>query len=550
MPGQVALVEQRLAERARSGRRAAGAAPRPRPSPGRAGRGRGGRRRSSSASRAHQLDDAEREPDRRPARSVRSTTRASCAGRRQRLPGLVEVPGALHLQVGVQGRRSVVDPGEQVLAAGRRSRRRSPPGGRRSPARAPGSRCGQHLRRSAPGRACCAVRQTVSPSGTRQPRSRSPRGVGDEAGRLQRLRAAGVGAAAEDAARRRPSRRSAGPARPARTAVGRARRIAGGERVGVVGEGEQGPAAALDVQRQLAVDQHHERAGLAAGPVARRGCRRRSAGRARAARRRRGWPGRSRPARRRAGLSSAVARVAGERAQPVDRAGRRRTGRRRAPLDEVAAPAAAGLLERGQHLVDAGEAAGHALAHHRAAGDHAVPLEQPLGRGVRAPGRVGLELGQQRPAAGGRRRPGAGRQVGAAAAAARASGRAAAAGGCGGRCGRREVSARSGARVSLVSRPAQTRSHSAAVERLVVGGADGGRRAAGRSSAPPPASASSDGLVQSAVASSSAAVGQRQAGACRRGAATTQPSVPGSVAVAGPEHLAGGGELVEHRRAA
>ena len=99
-----------------------------------------------------------------------------------------------------------------------------------------------------------------------------------------------------------------------------------------------------------------------------------------------------------------------ERAQPVDRARGAELGGAQ-PLDEVAAPAAAGVLERREHLVDRREAAGQPLADHRAAGDDAVPVEQPLGRCVRAAGRVGVELGEQRPAAGGLGRPGAQRRA-------------------------------------------------------------------------------------------------------------------------------------------
>ena len=57
------------------------------------------------------------------------------------------------------------------------------------------------------------------------------------------------------------------PSEPRRAASASAS-AAGAEPVGVVGPGEQGPAAALDVEGQLAVDQDHQGAGLAARAVA------------------------------------------------------------------------------------------------------------------------------------------------------------------------------------------------------------------------------------------------------------------------------------------
>ena len=77
------------------------------------------------------------------------------------------------------------------------------------------------------------------------------------------------------------------------------------QQAGVVGEGQQGAAAALDVQGELAVDEHDQGAGLAARPVA--GVLAGAARSARAGRRRTGWPGRSRRAPAR-GRSGALAR--------------------------------------------------------------------------------------------------------------------------------------------------------------------------------------------------------------------------------------------------
>ena len=57
-----------------------------------------------------ELDDAEREADRRRGRRCSSTTRAWWAGRRHRWPPGVDPPGALHLEVGVQRPRRAVGP--------------------------------------------------------------------------------------------------------------------------------------------------------------------------------------------------------------------------------------------------------------------------------------------------------------------------------------------------------------------------------------------------------------------------------------------------------
>jgi hypothetical protein len=82
-----------------------------------------------------------------------------------------------------------------------------------------------------------------------------------------------------------------------------------------------------------------------------------------------------------------------ERAQPVHRAGGAELGGAQ-PLDEVAASAAAGLLEGREHLVDRREPAGDPLADDGAAGHDAVPLEQVLGGGVGALRGVGVALRQ------------------------------------------------------------------------------------------------------------------------------------------------------------
>ena len=233
-----------------------------RPSRDRAGRGRGGR---PGRPRCAVRDQVERAPRTRRPRcaAVRSTTRAVWAGSLPAAAELVHRPAALHLQVGVQ-RDAVVEPGQQVLAArdGPGHGRPGQVAGRQR--RDPEVAAGQHL----PGQrvdSCWPSGRRCRPQ-ARQPCSRSPRGR-DEPGRLHR--------APQDARsprpgcwRRRPSRRSAGPAHP-RVRRGRAPRCRCGQQLLVLGEGQQGPAAALDVEGERAVDQHHDGPGLASRAVAR-----------------------------------------------------------------------------------------------------------------------------------------------------------------------------------------------------------------------------------------------------------------------------------------
>ncbi len=85
--------------------------------------------------------------------------------------------------------------------------------------------------------------------------------------------------------------------------------------------------------------------------------------------------------------------------QPVDGRGHRELGAAQR-LDEVAALTPAGVLERGQHLVEHREPARHALGRDRALGQHAVAVEQQLGLEVRPHSGVRLGGGQRRPSAG------------------------------------------------------------------------------------------------------------------------------------------------------
>ena len=211
------------------------------------------------------------------------------------------------------------------------------------------------------------------------------------------------------------------------------------------------------------------------------------------------------------------------------------------PLDEVAAAAAAGVLERREHLVDRRRSR-RACRSLTTAPRITTPCRSSSRSAVACARRVGSvsSCGQQRPAAGGLGRPGAQRR------AAAAGGRGHA--GPGG--GRRvrwlgvpdRVSARSGVRVSLLIRPAQTRSHRAArgprrrSSRPL-------RRAGGRTTRrPEPARRGRPGGARRARTGSCSGQGQRRL----VGEVQRDPAVgAGQRGVAGPDHLAGGGELVE-----
>ena len=338
MPARLRLVEQRLAERAVGVGRGAGAAPRPRPSRGRAGPGRGARRRRLLGGRGEQLDDAEGEA-RPPAGSAvvehdpGLVRRARPALARRRRPA--RTPSILRWVCRVQRVGAAVDPGEQVLAAGDGlddGAAGQVGGGELGD---PEVGAGEHAGpRSAavepPGGAVDGVAlrhpAAAAPAGWRRSRRRasaSRSGVG-----------AGRRAAASPSAFSTVSR----PSEPRRAASASAA-AAGVEPVGVVAPGEQGAAAALDVERQRAVDEDHQRAGLAARAGGRRSL---VAG-----------PGQ--------GGAVGVGRVGGGE-RDRGRLARRRSAslnvRSRSmapavpnwaaprPLDEVAAPAAAGLLER------------------------------------------------------------------------------------------------------------------------------------------------------------------------------------------------------------
>ena len=179
----------------------------------------------------------------------------------------------------------------------------------------------------------------------------------------------------EGAYRPRPPR----PDRPPRAASGAWRRRARGR---------------ARRHRRRARRTRRPRAGAAAGPS-------RPAA-ARAAPRRTGWPDRPRPGGgpRPTPRSSAGSRTARSRSRAP---GQRELGRPE-PVDEVAAPDAAGVLHRPEDRVDGREPAVDPFGGDRLAGQDAVALEQGQAQGVEPLGRSGDGSGvrrDERPAAGG-----------------------------------------------------------------------------------------------------------------------------------------------------
>ena len=310
---------------------------------------------------------------------------------------------------------------------------------------APGPRPGRRSRsaRRGTGARPAAVRWRVSPSGIA--------GGGQRAG----ARGRGRDSRARTPPRARCSRNGESPIgtpstfvttssriRPSATRPPSARAAATGD-LRIVGGGqhlERAPAA-LEVERGHPVDEDDVRAG---GALQRRGGRpRRDAARGCAAPY--GFAG-SAAASRWTARSAGSARGLAERPQPLDRAGEGELGRAET-VDEVAAPDPAGLLQGAEHGIDRREPAVDALAGHAVAGHDPLAIEQRERRGVdpfrrRARRRRRRATSVRRPPADPARSGGPGRR--------RTS-----------RADRFQRSARSGANVSFVTSPAQTRSQSA-----------------------------------------------------------------------------------------
>ena len=413
--------------------------------------------------------------------------------------------------------------------------------------------CGRRWRSSAGGRRWlpgASLRRTVGATvdllGRGQRRRRSPRGVA--------WKPASASAAASgwsDPSTDPPSAFStvSRPRAPSRTASASASAAAcSGARV--VGEGQQRAATPLDVEHQLAVDQHDQRAGLAAGAVAGGLAPALGPG---AARHRRGSPGRRRPA----PPSGPVGRrpppgcpgrpwwdgcggrcrppcrraAAGSGPQPVDRAPSRTAPRRGPRRSSPGAPGrrprtrpAPGRRRRTRRRTPSAATAPRVTTPCRSSSTSASAWARTVGVGL---GRraAGTSARRRRVARCGSASP-AGRWQ-AAVRTARPASRPGRRTGCGrgadrrGRCAVRppDSRARSGASVSPVTRPDQTRSHRACdVSALVVGRADGvGERAEEERAA------AGQGVEHVAVERRSARarrrVGQGQAAPCRPGAA-------------------------------
>ena len=187
----------------------------------------------------------------------------------------------------------------------------------------------------------------------------------------------------EQGAQRRRDRRA--------TASARARTRAASDRAGSSArkEREEGVVAAAEPAEEGSPSWR-----TTSAPAAR--CGRRVARRTRATRAAR--PRRSPDRSRRGRGASASSRGVASRAQALVGPGEREL-RAAAPLDEVAAPHAALVLQRLEHVVDGGEAAGDALGVRRLARDDAVAIEQRRARGPRGGRcRAGVAPARQRAA--------------------------------------------------------------------------------------------------------------------------------------------------------
>ncbi len=291
----------------------------------------------------------------------------------RRHPDPADHPGAVHLQVRVDA--GLPDPDEQVLAAAEHFvDDLTAEVDRRVPGH-PDVAAGQlpALQRLAQfhGRAKDGV-------SLGHQRSRRPRGVREKPA----VASASATADSRLSSTGTPSMRSTSSPEPVAVVTSSARTAAAALcGLGVGGEAQQRSATPFDEPGQLAVDEHHQRAGLAPGPV--RACRPRRRGPARAAAAPYGLAG--------SVAASAMARrvvlfvvdAVGVGAQPVDGAGRRELGA--PPSDSTKYPRwhRPASSSAGQHLVQQREPAGDVLGGHRALGQHAVAAQQLIGLEVR-----------------------------------------------------------------------------------------------------------------------------------------------------------------------
>ena len=216
--GEVALVEQRLDRSARRVGHAAGGRPRQRP----VAAEQVGPEMSDDGLPRRRAATTSTMPSRKPDRSATSALREHepcLEGRRpppRRRP--VDVPGALHLQMGVEG--DVGEPGQQVLAAADGLVDRLADEVERRASEGPGSRTRSAAGRSAPGRAVAPCARRCRPQASARQLASLGAVAARAAWRGSRPPRAPPTAASRGCARRRPARRSAcrglRRARPAR----------------------------------------------------------------------------------------------------------------------------------------------------------------------------------------------------------------------------------------------------------------------------------------------------------------------------------------------
>ena len=383
--------------------------------------------------------------------------------------------------------------------------------------------------------------------------------AGPEAERLESARCGD-----DSTATRRRARPGGGRMRPSRTspasAVDRHARPSPASSNGA--KVSEGPAAALEVEHELAVDEHDVGAGAPAR-AARCGVRRRAAT---AGPRRTGWAGSAAASEQRAG-DPARRGAPGSRRAARSRStapAMRELGAAQA-LDEVAAPNPAALLHLAEDRVDGPEPAGDALGDDSVARDDPVALEQGRRQGGAPLGRRWCRVRCRAPSSADRvpRRATSGQQPPAVPCRVPGPPRALR---VGARPRRGQRRARSGANVSLLTSPAQTRSQSASRSSRSVGRPlpvrRGGREAAADElaverrrprrevGAQAPRAAShaarrrrqlvggrlhgrSGGTSKARRSAGRGRCGRRRGPGCRRPTQTTSPAAPSSSSIAG-----------------
>lgn len=465
----------------------------------------------------------------------------------------VDAPGSVHPEMAVQG-EAALDAGEEMLAA--RDDVQDRPagevgGGESGDAQVgagedPACECGVQtlggLQDGVSFGHASMMRGGERRDGGFRRAGAAPRGR-EEAGRFQcPAERGGQGRCAIGALHRDRAQRARAGGRRQRSGRREESRV-----VRVGGPGQQCLAATLHVHRELSVDQHDQGARLAAGLVT-GAVRRLGPGQSRAVRVGRVRCGEDQGV----GCGTRLRTVAGggRGAQPVHRAVHRELRRPQA-LDDIAAPGLPVVLEGGQHTVRRGEAAFDALGLDRAPGHHPVAVQQRAGQGVSTVCGVGFGGGQQGPPARDGGRAGAGRGPGGGGERAVTPARDTASGAVGGRTRRAagaEQRAQRGERV--IGEPARPGQLPDGVGKLRIGAVRMGGGADLIGDLPEEQSVSAvqrgqDGFVQRAELQR---VRGRKEQGCAVGEVEGQPAILAREgARTGPDDLAGGGQLVEHR---